>query len=124
MVRLLGLLPSSLLLLLATAASDAQAFSFSLPWTTSATAKPRFKEDALSPAGGLGLEHLEGRVAALGDWNGDQLYVGWSASDRTGMSADCCPSRLGRSIDLFELSKDQRSVSVWTWDHGLSLALV
>lgn len=26
-----------------------------------------------------------------------------------------------RSIDLFELSKDQRSVSVWTWDHGQSL---
>lgn len=73
MVRLFGLLPSNLLLLLATAASDAQAFTFSLPWTTSA--KPRFKENALSAAGGLGLDHLEGRIAALGDWNGDQLCV-------------------------------------------------
>lgn len=73
MVKLLSLLPSSLLFLLATAASNAEAFSFNLPWTTSD--KPRFKENALLAAGGLGLDHLEGRVAALGDWNGDQLYV-------------------------------------------------
>ena len=66
------LLPSSLLLLLAASATEAVALSFSFPWTSSSP-KSRFKENALSATGGLGLEHLDGRIAAFGDWDNNQL---------------------------------------------------
>jgi integrin alpha FG-GAP repeat containing protein 1 len=45
--------------------------------------KPPAKEGLVN-AGHLGLEGFDGRVVALGDWNGDQLYViGLSVADVT-----------------------------------------
>lgn len=118
MLQPFSLLPPSLLLLLATAATDAQAFSFPLPLSSSP--KPRFKENALSAAGGLGLDHLDGRVAALGDWNGDQLCVPSSLRRHEALLLTLRPIPLGRrlrSVDVFALSGDQRTVDVWLWDH-------
>lgn len=51
----------------------------------------RFVEEHLIETGTLGLP-TNGIVAAFGDYNGDQL------------------------LDLFHLSSDQRTVSVWEWD--------
>jgi hypothetical protein len=35
----------------------------------------RFKSNSLITAGSLGLEGFDGRIAAFGDFNGDQLYI-------------------------------------------------
>lgn len=71
MFRLLGLLPSSLLVLLALSEST-QAFTFS-GWPF---AKKRFVDDGLIAAGHLGFSaDFKGRIAAVGDWDGDQLWV-------------------------------------------------
>jgi hypothetical protein len=35
----------------------------------------RFKSNALIGAGSLGLDKLQGRIIAFGDFDGDQLYV-------------------------------------------------
>ncbi|GFZ43951.1 hypothetical protein JCM24511_01671 [Saitozyma sp. JCM 24511] len=52
----------------------------------------RFSAEALIDAGPVGLEDIAGRVAAVGDWNGDQ------------------------NSDLFVLSQDGKSVQVHLWD--------
>jgi hypothetical protein len=76
----------------------------------------RFSAEALIDAGPVGLEDIAGRVAAVGDWNGDQKCVAarrvkpeswkweWKA-DKT-------------SSDLFVLSQDGKSVQVHLWDRG------
>ncbi|ORX36662.1 hypothetical protein BD324DRAFT_626704 [Kockovaella imperatae] len=52
----------------------------------------RFTSEAFVNAGALGLDKVQGRVVAVGDWNGDQ------------------------KLDLFTLSSDQSSVNVHIWD--------
>ncbi|TYJ56963.1 hypothetical protein B9479_002242 [Cryptococcus floricola] len=52
----------------------------------------RFKDEAFIDAGSLGLGKLDGRVAAVGDWNGDS------------------------KLDLFTLSNDGKTVQVYLWD--------
>lgn len=51
--------------------------SLLLPYTTRAAFWPfgqkRFKANALIGAGPLGLDEVDGRVVAFGDFNGDQL---------------------------------------------------
>jgi len=72
----------------------------------------RFKGNALLSAGSLGLE-TDGRVVALGDFNGDQLCV-------------ClvyllyCSRYLtwGFSLDMVSVGSDQRTLTVHLWDHG------
>ncbi|KZT59740.1 integrin alpha N-terminal domain-containing protein, partial [Calocera cornea HHB12733] len=54
----------------------------------------RYSGDALIDAGSLGLSGLDGRVVAFGDFNGDQY------------------------TDLVTLSTDQRSLTIYTWDHS------
>jgi integrin alpha FG-GAP repeat containing protein 1 len=58
--------------------------------------KKRFKGESLLDIGSLGLSKLGGIVAAVGDVDGSQI------------------------LDLFVLSSDQRTVSVWLWDSGQS----
>ncbi|GAA5822622.1 hypothetical protein JCM11251_004321 [Rhodosporidiobolus azoricus] len=75
------------LLLLSTLVSSPHSASASLfPW-----AKQRYVDEHLIDAGALGLPKT-GLVAAFGDYNADQL------------------------TDVFFLSSDQRSLSVYTWD--------
>ncbi|WRT66340.1 uncharacterized protein IL334_003295 [Kwoniella shivajii] len=52
----------------------------------------RFKDEAFIDAGSLGLEDVKGRVAGLGDWEGDQ------------------------KLDLFTLSEDGKTVTVHLWN--------
>ncbi|CED84767.1 Predicted membrane protein [Phaffia rhodozyma] len=68
--------------------STASAFSFPSPFK-----KARFTENGLVLAGDLGLGRLDGKVVALGDWDGDQ------------------------SLDVFTLTNDQKEIHVWLWDH-------
>ncbi|KAG8858531.1 hypothetical protein FRB96_005203 [Tulasnella sp. 330] len=53
----------------------------------------RFKANALIGAGTLGLDSVNGRVAAFGDFNGDQF------------------------LDVVTLSNDQRTLTLYTWNH-------
>ncbi|WVN88253.1 uncharacterized protein L203_103454 [Cryptococcus depauperatus CBS 7841] len=52
----------------------------------------RFKDEAFINAGSLGLDKVEGRVVAFGDWNGDS------------------------KLDLFTLSKSGKTVQVHLWN--------
>lgn len=54
----------------------------------------RFRYEGLIDAGSLGLNNLDGQIVALGDWNSDS------------------------AIDLFILSKDKRTVTLYLWDHA------
>ncbi|EJU05797.1 hypothetical protein DACRYDRAFT_75178 [Dacryopinax primogenitus] len=54
----------------------------------------RFSGDMLIDAGSLGLAELDGRVVAFGDFNGDQY------------------------TDIVTLSTDQRTLTVYIWDHS------
>jgi hypothetical protein len=62
--------------------------------------KKRFKGESLLDIGSLGLSKLDGIVAAVGDVDGSQI------------------------LDLFVLSSDQRTISVWLWDSGQSASFV
>lgn len=64
----LSTLPSSLVALLVVFPLSSEAFSLSWPF-----AKKRFTDEGLIDAASLGLVGFKGRIAALGDWNGDQL---------------------------------------------------
>lgn len=48
-----------------------------LPLTTAVWPfkEKRFTAEALIDAGPLGLENVDGRVVAVGDWNGDKKYA-------------------------------------------------
>nr|XP_019007302.1 uncharacterized protein I203_00900 [Kwoniella mangroviensis CBS 8507]OCF70763.1 hypothetical protein I203_00900 [Kwoniella mangroviensis CBS 8507] len=52
----------------------------------------RFRDEAFIDAGSLGLEDVRGRVAGVGDWDGDQ------------------------KLDLFTLSQDGKTITVQLWD--------
>ncbi|OWT41807.1 hypothetical protein C362_00168 [Cryptococcus neoformans Bt1] len=52
----------------------------------------RFKDEAFINAGSLGLSKLDGRVAAVGDWNGDS------------------------KLDLFTLSGEAKTVQIHLWN--------
>ncbi|KAG8896291.1 hypothetical protein FRB99_008955 [Tulasnella sp. 403] len=71
--------------------------SLILPFTVQAFVWPfgqkRFKANALIGAGALGLEDLNGRVAAFGDFDGDQF------------------------LDVLTLSEDQRTLTLYSWNH-------
>ncbi|KAG8970872.1 hypothetical protein FRC03_000090 [Tulasnella sp. 419] len=56
--------------------------------------KKRFKTNGLIGAGSLGLDGLHGRVAAFGDFDGNQF------------------------LDIVSLSEDQRAVTLHLWNHG------
>jgi len=72
----------------------------------------RFKGNALLNAGSLGLD-TDGRVVALGDFNGDQLCVClvYSLS---------CAQYLTRvhSLDMVSVGSDRQTLTVHLWDHG------
>ena len=72
----------------------------------------RFKGNALLGAGSLGLD-TDGRVVALGDFNGDQLFV-------YSMHISHCSRCLTRvySLDMASVGSDQQTLTVHLWDHG------
>ncbi|KIO28141.1 hypothetical protein M407DRAFT_72199 [Tulasnella calospora MUT 4182] len=55
--------------------------------------KKRFTSNGLIGAGPLGLQDVDGRVAAFGDFGGDQF------------------------LDVVTLSEDQRTLTLYNWDH-------
>jgi hypothetical protein len=73
----------------------------------------RFSKNALLGAGSLGVE---GRVVAFGDFNGDQLYVV--------MRSGCMSRFTLNSLDLMTLASDQRTLSVYIWNHGALYAWI
>lgn len=92
----------------------ANAFSFPSPFK-----KARFSENGLVFAGPLGLHDLAGKVAAVGDWDGDQLFVPPSFLFLSIQSED---GPLSCSLDLFTLSDNQKEISVWLWNHRPSIS--
>ena len=72
----------------------------------------RFKGNALLGAGSLGLD-TDGRVVALGDFNGDQLCVQYDHPLH-------CSRALawGFSLDMVSIGSDQQTLTVHLWDHG------
>lgn len=60
----LSLLPPALLLLLSL---PPPSHAFSLTWPFP---KKRFTDEGLIDAGALGLGEVDGRIAAIGNWNG------------------------------------------------------
>ncbi|KAL7415849.1 hypothetical protein BDY24DRAFT_380292 [Mrakia frigida] len=85
----LALLPPALLLLLSLPLPS-QSFSFTWPFPGK-----RFTDEGLIDAGSLGLGEVNGRIAAVGNWNGESQF-----------------------LDVFSLSDDQRSLSIYSWDHA------
>ena len=77
----------------------------------------RFTGNTFLEAGSLGLG--DGRVAAFGDFNGDQLYV--SLENFFVNSAE--KFFVKHSLDVVMLSSDSREVSVYIWDHRASFLL-
>lgn len=72
---------SSLALAVLTLVYETTGASASLLWPFR---EKRFKAEKLIDAGPLGLEGVQGRVVALGDWNGDQQCVSGALSRRLG----------------------------------------
>ena len=72
----------------------------------------RFKGNALLGAGSLGLD-TDGRVVALGDFNGDQLCVCFKYLSKRSRG-------LIRvlSLDMVSVGSDQQTLTVHLWDHG------
>ena len=72
----------------------------------------RFKGNALLGAGSLGLD-TDGRVVALGDFNGDQLCV-YHLHFLHCLRA----STWIFSLDMVAIGSDQQTLTVHLWDHG------
>lgn len=72
----------------------------------------RFKGNALLGAGSLGLD-TDGRVVALGDFNGDQLYV-YSIQF---LHYSRILTRVS-SLDMVSIGSDQQTLTIHLWDHG------
>ena len=72
----------------------------------------RFKGNALLGAGSLGLD-TDGRVVALGDFNGDQLYVYFIQF----LHYSRILTRVS-SLDMVSIGSDQQTLTIHLWDHG------
>ena len=70
----------------------------------------RFTSNSLIGAGSLGLTP-DGRVAAFGDLNGDQLCV--ANINRV----ESNPNRLA-SMDVLMIGSDQQTLTPFLWNHG------
>lgn len=76
----------------------------------------QFKDEAFINAGSLGLSKLDGRVAAVGDWNGDSKWV-----------FKCWSWRLywlDVRLDLFTLSGEAKTVQIHLWNGGWSYSKI
>ena len=74
----------------------------------------RFKTNALIEAGSLGLDKLQGRIVAFGDFDGNQLYVVFLGLQ----NPQIIHIEGVNSLDVVSLSDDERTLIVHLWDHG------
>lgn len=76
----------------------------------------RFKDEAFINAGPLGLSKLGGRVAAIGDWDGDSKCVLYCRSWRLYW--------LCVRLDLFTLSDEAKTVQIHLRNGGWSYSII
>ena len=81
----------------------------------------RFKFDGFVDMGAMGLDAADGMVAAVGDLDGGQLYVASQAFQRKlRRNQLMLNDAILASLELFVLSSDQKSVTFFAWNRGLS----